>query len=260
MRAKSCMRIVSLEPSVTAIISAVGRADCLVGVSKWCDRFVEVGDRPRLSTTWCANADEIKALDPDLVIASVPYRVESVCELLNAGLDVLCLYPEHLTDIFGHIITLGRLTDATQEAERLVASMQDSFADIRARTRDLPVPRVYVEMWNDPLMSASPWVADVVDMAGGRSVPPGPGRRVTDQEVLTADPQIIIIAWAGIAEPSLDEVYRRPGWDGVAAVREGKVFAIDEMMVNVPGPNLVRGARLLLSCFHPELTNDGSPH
>jgi len=246
-------RIVSLEPSVTAIISALGRADLLVGVSTWCDRLVDVGDRARLGTTWCANADEIKALEPDLVIASVPYRAVSVSELLKAGLDVLCLYPQQLSDVFAHIITLGRLTEAQQEAEALVASMRSSLKAIRDQTRSLAHPRVYVEIWNDPLMSASPWVAELVHAAGGQFVPPSPGRHVSAQEVLTADPQIIIIAWAGIADPSPDEVARRPGWDRLTAIREGKVFVIDEMMVNVPGPNLVRGAQLLLSCLHPEL-------
>jgi iron complex transport system substrate-binding protein len=252
-------RIVSLEPSVSAIISALGRADCLVGVSTWCDRFVDVGDRPRLGTTWCADADEIKALEPDLVVASVPYRAESVSELLKAGLDVLCLYPRHLGDVFAHIVTLGRLTDAAEEAERLVGSMQDSLEAIRSRTGALPRPRVYVEIWNDPLMSASPWVADLVGIAGGQCVPPRPGRHVSAQEVLTADPQIIIVAWAGIADPSLDEVMQRPGWDRLEAVRDGKVFVIDEMMINVPGPNLVCGAQLLLSCLHPGMVADSRP-
>jgi iron complex transport system substrate-binding protein len=257
MNRGEAIRIVSLEPSVTAIIAALGRLDCVVGVSPWCDGLVDVGDRPRLSTTWCANAAEITALDPDLVIASVPYRAEAVCELLQAGLDLLCLYPQHLEDVFGHVTLLGRLTDAAAQAEQLVADMQAKFSDIRARTRDLARPRVYVEVWNDPLMSAYPWVADLVDIAGGQFVPPRPGRRVTEQEVLASEPQIIVVAWAGIADPSPDQVCRRPGWDQLEAVREGRVLAINEILVNAPGPNLVEGARLLLACVHPEVADGG---
>jgi len=253
MSAKRSLRIVSLEPSVTAILSALGRADWLVGVSKWCDQVAEVGDLPRVSTTWCAKAEEITALDPDLVIASVPYRTESVCELLQADLDVLCLYPQRLDDVFRHILTLGRLTDASRQAEQVVATMQGSFAALRARRRDLPRPRVYVEIWNDPLMCASPWVAELVDIAGGQPVPGGRSGRVSEQEILSADPQIIVVAWAGIPQPELHKVMQRPGWQQVEAIRTGRVLAVDEMAINAPGPNLVRGAELLLSCIHPEL-------
>jgi iron complex transport system substrate-binding protein len=243
-------RIVSLEPNATSILFALDRADCVVGVSKWCNRLVDIGDRPRLSTTWCAQAKEIVALSPDLVIASVPYRSESVCELLQAGLDVLCLYPRRLQDVYRHIICLGRLTDAAAEAERLVASMEADLASVRAEARGLPRPRVYAEMWPDPMMSSPAWVAELIEIAGGEFVPGEPGRQVTHEEILQADPEVILVAWAGIAQPSLAEVTSRPGWHATSAVRSGRVFDVDEILLNVPGPNLVRAAQLLLARIH----------
>jgi len=243
----------SLEPSVTATLFALGQQARLVAVSKCCHHLVDVGDRPRLPPTWSANAEEIAALSPDLIVASVPYRAESIEALLRARLDVLCLYPKRLQDAYAHIAWLGRLTDADDEARRVIAQMQSDFQAIRQRVAGLPHPRVYVEMWPEPPMGGPGWVADLVAIAGGEFVLALPGRQITDEEVFSADPEIIVVAWAGVVRPSPQQVIQRPGWERVAAVQTGRVVAVDEIWINAPGPNLARGARLLAAAIHPEV-------
>ncbi len=239
-------RIVSLEPSVTAALFALGQEHRLVGVSTYCSRLVNVGDRPQLSPTWSAHPEEIVALKPDLVIASVPYRAETIAGLLQAGLDLLCLYPKRLADVYDHIVWLGRLTGAEDVARRVVAELQDTLRVIRERSGGAGCrPRVYAEMWPRPLMSSPPWVAELVEIAGAEFVPAGPGRTVSDEEVIAADPEIILVAWAGVDNPRVDQIGRRPGWHRISAVRTGRVVAVDEIWINAPGPNLARGAWLL---------------
>lgn len=258
MSRSTLQRIVSLEPSVTAILFALGQQARLVAVSKWCDHLVNVGDRPCLPSTWSAWPEEIAPLSPDLVITSVPYRTKTIVGLLRAGLDVLCLCPQRLEDVYAHITWLGRLTDAADEAERVITQMQADFGAIRQRVAGLHRPRVYVEMWPKPPMSSPTWVAELVEIAGGQFVPEQPGRAVADDEVIAANPEFIVVAWAGVAHPPLDRVARRPGWDQVSAVREACVVAVDEIWLNAPGPNLARGARLLAAVIHPEVfTTDG---
>lgn len=246
-------RIVSLEPSVTAILFALGQQSRLVAVSEWCERLADVGDSPRLPSTWSARPEDVLPLEPDLVIASVPYRAETIVELLRARLNLLCLYPERLKDVYAHVAWLGRLTDAADEAERVIARMQADFESIRQRVAGLRRPRVYAEMWPKPPMSSPAWVAELVEIAGGQFVPEKPGRAVTDEEIVEADPEIIVVAWAGIAHPPLEQVSQRAGWDQVNAVREGRVVAVDEIWLNAPGPNLAQGARLLADVIHPEV-------
>jgi len=238
-------RIVSLEPSVTATLFALEQEHRLVAVSAYCSRLVGVGERPQLSPTWSAQPEEIVALRPDLVIASVPYREETITGLLQAGLDVLCLYPKRLADVYAHIVWLGRLTGAEDVARRVVADMLATLEAVRELAGSGHRPRVYVEMWPSPLMSSPPWVAEMVEIAGAEFVPAGPGRRVSAEEVIAADPEIIVVAWAGVAEPKVDEVAERPGWHGISAVRRGRIVAVDEIWINAPGPNLAQGARLL---------------
>jgi len=250
-------RIVSLEPSVTATLFALGQEHRLVAASAYCSRLVDVGARPQLSPTWSAQPQEIAALRPDLVIASVPYRTEAVAGLLQAGLDVLCLYPKRLADVYAHVAWLGRLTGAKEAARRVVAGMQAGFEAIRRQTAGRARPKVYVEMWPKPPMSSPPWVADLVEIAGGEFVPADPGRTVSDEEVIAADPELIVVAWAGIPEPDLQQVPLRPGWGKISAVRKGYVVAIDEIWINAPGPNLLKGARLLAEAIGGETMNAG---
>ncbi|MFQ5856522.1 MAG: ABC transporter substrate-binding protein [Anaerolineae bacterium] len=249
-------RIVSLEPSVTAILFALGQQARLAAVSEWCDRLVDVGDRPRLPSTWSAKPEDIVALSPDLVIASVPYRAEAITDLLQAKLNVLCLRPQHLADTYAHIAWLGRLTDAVEEAEQVISQMQADFEAIRRQVAGLHRPRVYVEMWPKPPMSSPDWVGELVEIAGGEFVPAKPGRAVTDDEIREADPEIIAVAWAGVTDPPLQRVIQRSGWDQVSAVLEGRVMAVDEIYLNAPGSNLVHGARLLADAIHPEVFSE----
>lgn len=245
-------RIVSLEPSVTATLFALGQQARLVAVSEWCDQLVEVGDRPRLSSTWSAAPEDIAPLSPDLVIGSVPYRAETITNLLQAKLNVLCLYPERLADVYRHIAWLGRLTDATEEAKQVINQMEAEFNDIRRQAAELDRPRVYVEMWPKPPMSGPGWVAELVEIAGGQFVPARPGRTITDEEIREADPEVIVVAWAGVADPPLERVTQRPGWEQVG----GRVVAVDEIYLNAPGPNLAEGARLLATAIHPRVSEN----
>ncbi len=243
-------RIVSLEPSVTAILLALGQAEKLVAVSRYCVCPAELSHLPRLPSTWSVGASDVVPLRPDLVIASVPYRTESIAELLQAQLDVLCLYPNRLDDVYRHIRLLGNLTDASGQAMQIVHTMQAEFAKLRQQAKPYPPRRVYVEMWPKPPMNSVGWVAELVEMVNGEFVPAPPGRTVTVEELQIADPDLIVIAWAGIPNPDLNLVYERPGWQNLRAVRTGQIFAVDELLLNAPGSNLVQGAQQLAAALH----------
>jgi Periplasmic binding protein len=209
------MRIVSLEPSVTSMLFALGVQDQVIAVSSYCRRLVDIGDRPQLSPTWSIQAQAIADLHPDLIVAAPPYRVQSITELLQTRHNVLCLYPQRLDDLYRHVHWLGRLTGVPTSAERLVTHLQGQLhflqqqikalqsqpplstqpqpqpvttdthsndsvgnngdkpqtlhADLHSLTlqpptgtstespsvpRSLANPRVYVEMWMQPLMSS----------------------------------------------------------------------------------------------------------
>src|ERR1700722_20380099 len=124
------MRIASLQPSITITLQALGRLDTLCAVTKYCVEFLPeltALNLPILHDSWSSNTDEILAAKPDLVIASVPYRMESLAAILKSGLPVLTLAPHNLNDIYNDIRLIAAVVNAYGEGEALVARMKSAI-------------------------------------------------------------------------------------------------------------------------------------
>lgn len=241
-------RIVSLEPSVTATLIALERADRLAAVSEHDVRLLGDAvpdDLPRVPCTWSITAQDLLPLHPDVVVASVPFRKESWLELVNAGVDVLVLHPGHLDSIYRNIRLLAALVDAREQGEKVIAEMESTFARLWERSGDHPSYRVYVEVWPHPLRNGTAWHGDILSLLGSTFVPEGFDRPLEPEEVIAADPDVILVVWPGVDDPPLERVYQRPGWEEISAVRHRRVIHIPEIWFNAPGPNLARAAEML---------------
>jgi ABC-type Fe3+-hydroxamate transport system substrate-binding protein len=244
---KPGQRIVSLAPNVTSILLAIGAGRELVGVSKWCKDVARIGRRPQFGDCWKLDVREVMRLRPTLLIGSVPFAPRTVEEILQQPVAFLALNPRSLADTYTDIRTLGRVAGRVPAAESLIAKMRRAFSQIAKRAgRQSFRPRVYCEAWPNPRISSPPWVAELVDMAGGRMVLPA-GARVTDDDVARATPDIIVLAWAATghrAKPS--SAVRNSTWQNVPAVKNRCVFVIRDELLNTPGPPLMRGVRELI--------------
>ena len=242
------MRIVSLAPSVTSILLSLGVGRELVGVSRWCKDVAEVGSRQAVGDCWKMDVREVMRLRPTILIGSVPFAAETVQRILAEPVAFLAINPRSLADIFGDVQMLGRLVNRGRAAERLIRKMRAGFADVARRARGLGSSRrvrVYCEAWPKPRISSPPWVAELVKMAGGKMVVAA-GRRVTDEDVARAQPELIVLAWAATgARAKVSTALRNPAWRDVPAVRSGRVVVIRDELLNTPGPPLVDGAREL---------------
>ncbi len=249
-------RIVSLAPSVTSILVEMGARRELVAVSRWCGAVADVRGLPALGDSWKFDAGALTALRPTLIIGSVPYRPETLAAILEYPAPFLATNPRTLADIFGEIRLLGAMTGRQAGAKRLVARMRREFARVkRAARRASSRPRVYAEAWPHPRISSPPWVAELIELAGGEMVLPA-GCRVTDTQVHRAQPEIIVLAWTatgGRARP--DSALSNPAWRRVPAVVGGQVFVVADHWLNTPGPPLLRGLQCLFSLLHPELAS-----
>jgi iron complex transport system substrate-binding protein len=202
---------------------------------------------------WNADPAAVAALKPDLVIGSVPYRAKVVEGLIASGLRFLATYPRCLDDIYHEIRLLGRIVDAAPAADRLVASMESEIESVRAQAAKSEVrPRIYCEEWSNPLQNSQAWVEELVQAAGGEFVPQPPGRVVSAEEVIAANPELIVVAWCGTNDRSRpDVVRRRPGWAEIEAVKRDRIYAVRDELLNTPGPNLIQGLRELAALIHP---------
>jgi len=244
---RSSLRIVSLAPSATSILYAIGAKNSLVGVTKWCAEVAPINRLPKLGDSWhMKSADQILRLRPTLVIGSVPYKAETVARLLEHPLNFLAMNPRSLADVENDIRTLGRLANRAAAAERVIRRMRREFAEVARKPHgNNRRVRVYCEAWSNPRISSPPWVAELVGIAGGEMAVPA-GCSVTDEQVADADPEIIVLAWAATGKKAKAQVaYRVEAWTNVAAIRNRRVHVISDELLNTPGPPLVAGAREL---------------
>ena len=212
-------RIACLQPSATVILNAIGELRQVVACTRYCADVVPGvadGSRIILADSWTANAEQIIAAHPDLVIASVPYQEKAVIEILKAGARFLGLAPKTLADIYTDIATIAGAVGVTVRGEELIAAMQRSIGDVRRRTTSTATPRVWCEEWGKPLIASQNWVAELVEAAGGEFLG-APGQQVEAQEVQRLNPEVIVAAWCGAGDRvPLEKIILQRGWQHTA--------------------------------------------
>jgi iron complex transport system substrate-binding protein len=244
---QTTLRIVSLAPSATSILCAIGAKRALVGVTKWCAEVAPVSDLPKLGDCWHMDSvEDILRLNPTLVIGSVPYKQETVAKLLEHPLNFLAMNPRTLADIENDIHLLGGITNHRSDAHRLVRAMCAAFAATAKRNkRKQQKVRLYCEAWPNPRISSPPWVAEVVSLCGGEMVLP-PGEKVSEAQVASAMPDVIVLAWTATRDKAdAEKTYAVESWKDVPAIRNRRVYVIRDGLLNTPGPPLVKGAMAL---------------
>lgn len=260
------MRIASLQPSVSLTLAALGHLDDLVACTRYCiEALPELAarDLPILQDSWSfgAHPHDLKsdsarllAAKPDLLVASVPYRLETLAAILRSGYPVLTLAPHTLANIFADIHLLASVVHAREAAETLVASMQGTLDGTRTYAVTSPTqPLVYCEEWGKPLIRSQPWVAELVAAANGRFLGT-PGAHTTPDEVAAADPDVLLFAWCGAGNRvPLQKVIAQRNWQNLRAVRNLRVHVIPDEYLNTPAPTLLKGLACLASALHPQL-------
>jgi len=284
------MRIVSLLPSATETLCALGLADHIVGISHKCDYPVQITDRPRLTRSslrddlpseeihrrvqesakgqtrlYELDGELVAKLRPDLIVTQEQC---SVCAVGRADVEeavtrsacqarVVVLRATRFGEVIDDIAALGSATGREEAASALVGRIRTRLNDLRRRTAQAQRPRVFCLSWYNPLMAASHWMTEIIELAGGAdglgipgaSVPLAPERlRAYDPETIFLMPcdfglDRTIREWQG---PSVQAVCR-----GLTAVRNGRVYAVKGSLFHRPGPRLIDGVELLASLLHP---------
>jgi iron complex transport system substrate-binding protein len=208
--------------------------------------------------SWSARADQIMAAEPDLVIASVPYRLESVAEVLKSGVPFLGLAPKNLDTVYKDIMTIARVMglesrSASEQGTAVVAKMEKEVQAMWQRTMGLDRPLVYCEEWGKPLILSQTWVAELVEAAGGRFFGQ-PGKHTTEEEVAAANPDVIVAAWCGAGDRvPLEKIIPKRGWEHTKAAKNGRVYCINDEFLNTPASTLIQGLHALAAAIHPEM-------
>jgi iron complex transport system substrate-binding protein len=252
------LRVVSLAPSATSILCAIGAKRSLVGVTNWCCDVAPVNGLPKLGDCWHMNSvNEIIKLKPTIVIGSVPYKQETLTKLLEHPVNFLAMNPRTLRDIENDIRMLGRIAGKASQAEQLISKMRREFATIKKKSRMARKKlRVYCEAWPNPRISSPPWVAEVIAICGSEMVLPT-GQKISDEQVANARPDVIILAWAATGDKAkAHKCYQVAAWRDISAIRNRRVYVVRDELLNTPGPPLIAGAKQLFRIFHGTLSQE----
>jgi ABC-type Fe3+-hydroxamate transport system substrate-binding protein len=245
-------RIVSLNPTTTEILFAIGAGDRVVGRSTY-DVFpsaargvTDVGAAIR------PNIEAVLAVHPDLVVlyASSDNR-PAAQRFQQAGVRTLAFKIDSIAQFERDTRLLGRLTGDSAAAYTLVDSVAATLARVRAATKDLPRPSVFIPTWNRPLIAigGGSFLSQLLDIAGARNIYEdiaAPSAVVTIEDVAKRNPDFVMTNPA--AAPSLDS---NPKWRALPAIRQKHILVFDTMLVGRPSVTLGAGARSLADLLHP---------
>ena len=278
------MRIVSLLPSTTEILFALGAGDDVVGVTFECDTPAEARSRTVVSTSalppgltpaeidayvagavvrgedlYRLSADALSGLDPTLVVtqdlcavcAVDETTVDAALDHLGCRAEVLTVDPHTLDEVLDSVLMLGTATGRVAEADDLVASLRDRLSAVRTGVSGRPRPRVAVLEWTDPPFAPGHWIPEMVALAGGECVLGTAGRastRIRWDDLHAVRPEVVVVAPCGY-----DRAGAQAQADAVAHLLPAgaRVHAVDaDGMWARPGPRLVDGVEELASVLH----------
>jgi iron complex transport system substrate-binding protein len=244
-------RVVSLLPSHTETLFALGAGTRVVGVDDSSARLPEAAGLPRLGGLYDGRREALLSLRPDLVLAA---ESSDVAALEHAGLTVWGGSAQRFDDVFRVIDAIGQMVCRRTEATLLARRIADDVATIEDRVRGRERVRVYYELDATPYTAGSgSFIGTMLAKAGGDDVVPaalGDFPKISPEAVIASDP-------AAIFGPSLEEVRARPGWGAIAAVRSGRVYGLtpaEADLVARPGTRIAEGIRILARRLHPEVS------
>jgi iron complex transport system substrate-binding protein len=247
-------------PSNTEILYAVGAGDDLVAGTQFDDYPPEAKSKALIKGLK-PSLEVVTAYHPDLVLASSSNATDLIQQLRTLHIPVLYLEPHDFAGVYHDIQLVGQIVDAGPAAQKVVAGMQQKVAMVTAKTASVTAkPRVFVEIdASDPtkIFTVGPgsFIDSLVTMAGGTNVAHDAKSAYPQlglEALVAADPQIIILDDAAFGATP-DVVAKRPGWASLTAVKDHKVYPIDDSLVSRPGPRLADGLLAMAKLIHPEL-------
>jgi len=253
-------RIISLAPSNTEVLFALGLGDKVVGVTEFCNYPPEALEMEKIGGFTTPDIEKIIALQPDLILAGSIHAAEVIPALENIGLTVFALAPENLDGILEDIRMVGKITGEEDEASKLVAQMETRIEAITDKTNNLENrPMVFYITWHDPLWSVGSGVTiqELIEKAGGVNIFQDiTGHKMVNlEEVIARNPEIII-ACTGHGEAK-DEPFKwakkEPRLMVTEANKNNTIYQIDTDLVGRDGPRIVDALEWLAYFIHPEI-------
>jgi iron complex transport system substrate-binding protein len=252
-------KIVSLSPSETEGLFAIGLDEQIVGVSDNDDYPEAALSKPKMGG-FQVNVESVVAAEPDLVLVTgTMIKQETIKSLTDLGINVFLSNPKTIADVMEHIKTIGQITDHQAEADQVVKQMQDELNQVTEAVKSVKEDKkkVYIEFSPGWTVGKGEFMDEMITLAGGVNVASDVEgwSQINEENIIKANPDVILYAKSVIEnDKTLAEIIKgRSGWDQIAAVKNDQVIGMDDNLLSRPGPRLTKGLIEVAKAIYPEL-------
>lgn len=256
------LRIVSLAPSNTEILYALGLGERVVGLTEYCDYPPEATTKPKIGGFSNPNLEQIVSFSPHLVLGARFNPVEVLDALHELGIPIFAIAPTTLEETLQTLAQVGKLTGRIDQATELESSLRDRIAKITISVEKIPAEKRPKVLWGQlkaPMYTAGPgsFIHDLITSAGGRNIASDTGTawpQLGLETLVTRDPDLIIVSGKkpDAIEKDVSRLQEMSGWKSIDAIRNRRVYEISLDLLGRPGPRLVTGLETLAHLLHPE--------
>jgi len=245
-------RIVSLAPSNTEILFALGLNSEIIGVTEFCDYPEEAKKKEKIGGFSNPNLEKIYSLKPDFVFGIRGNPKDTLINLTKLNFNVLAYDPVNVDELLNLIELIGKIVDKREEAYNLINKMEEKRNSLINNAKLLPKKRVYLELWNNPYMSVgeNSYLDKIIEEMGGINIAKkakGDWPILSQEFIINENPEVIIIAYMG---QNIDEVLKRPGWENIDAIKNKRVYYINPDLLFRLGPRIVDGMEELFNSIY----------
>lgn len=259
-------KIISLSPNMTEVLFAVGAGENVVGVTKFADYPKEATEVEVIGSITEPNIEKIITMEPDVVIASSVNKMETIERLKELDVKVAGFSANSVDKAIENIKTIAKLTGNQEKGEEIVTEMYIKIGEITNLVEDHlennEKPKVFYEIWNDPLYTAGKnnFIDDLINMAGGINIgrlAEGQWPQYNLEKLLVEDPEVYISTpHSAEMKVSKEKIKSREQYQSISAIKNDRVYVIDQDILNRPSPRLVKGLTLMTKAVFPELSEE----
>ncbi len=242
-------RIVSLSPSNTEIVFALGAGSRLVGITSFCDYPDETSDIEKIGDFEGPNIELLKKVQPDVILAGVYVQDDIAIAIEGLGIPVIMTEASGFDGIPDSIALIGKIVGEEEEAKRIILDMQNIIDGVKDRTKDSEKPEIFYIAWIDPLITtgSDTFVDDVITISGGLNIAEEiiGWTHYSTEELINRNPDMLIVAWHANNEGiSKEEIMADPILRNLDCVKKGNIYIMkDDNLISRPGPRIVEGVQ-----------------
>jgi iron complex transport system substrate-binding protein len=251
-------RIVSLAPSITEILFALGLNEEIAGVTDFCDYPEAASNKPRIGGFINPSIEKIVSLNPELIIGTRDgNRMETIHRLNDLGFSVYVVNPKGFDGVIKTIQNIGEIVGRVNESRKIIKKIMINKEDVVTRTRSLRKPKVFFQVGYAPIVTVGKdtLADDLIRLAGGRSISENECLNYpvySIETILSKAPEIIIVSSMDSKTDYLNLVRMWQKWKSIPAVKKNSVYVVDSNLVDRPTPRMVEGLEALAQMIHPE--------